>query len=226
MKVYAAINSLTKVLIGYVRTKEDIIPEGKDSLTLPTFARYTGCNDNKKIPSVILLKNGKASQEYDETKFTETDIKKEVYYYVEFNDELVEILTDVSEQEQLYQKIEDLDALPVIKSFLKIFSLKSNQSLYNNTFANLFLKTVGLKPFNKIKVSDVVVVDKKLFIVADRTEEFLDLVNLLETEDESHKAPIRYFSEDILRVAHLSIEEEVTVEETIDEITTAVKSNS
>lgn len=160
--VYAVINPSTKFVIGYV-----FVPTEVDvSIPVSAFAVETVSDERRNILDVILADNTYPEFKYEESKYKLLDVKNETNYGIIVNGKEYRILTDNSVLQKLKDKIVSLDVSDKIKETLISLSTRKD---------NFILKTFKDKPFDKVRLGDVIILEDKLLHVLNIGEEELNV---------------------------------------------------
>lgn len=163
--VYAVINPSTKFVIGYV-----IIPGNVDiKAPVSAFAVETVSGERRDILDVLLADNTHPDFKYEEDKYKLLDVKNETSYGVILDGIEYRILTDNSVLQKLKDKINSLELSEETKNILVDLSTKKD---------NFILKTFKDKPFEKVRLGDVIVFEDKLFHVEHIGEEDLTVLEI------------------------------------------------
>lgn len=183
LNVYAVIHPQTNMLIGF--TKSPIVVDKPELVEF--FSISTVTNETHKLLNVILSNDPEFIAEYNEDKYCDLDIKNETSYWIVFEGQNVPVLRDTTTLRKLKKAMSNLKVPAETKDLL--ISLATLQKSSKPSFDNFILKSMKLKPIEKIKEGDVVIYNDELYHISETHDDavFANRIISLDTVECSHK---------------------------------------
>lgn len=157
--VYAVINPITQLIIGYVQTTQQI----EKPLLVESFSIDTVEGKQRKLLDTLLSNDEKIVSQFDPKIHCDIDIKNETCYWIILNGQNIPVVRDTSTVKKLKSAMLNLNIEKEVKDLLTDLALNKH---------NFILKSMKEKPRNKIRLGDVVIYDGSLYYITDHDYEY------------------------------------------------------